>query len=81
MTFAELSEALELPLEEAAEIAEMLVDRGFLKTSERSPDGVTIYRLHHARTHWTEAPVAIWKKVMDEFVAEGEEQETDRDDP
>ena len=67
MTFAELSEELDLEGDEATEIAELFVKCGFLKSSEQSSVGDVVYRICHTRSHRPDAPIAIWREMLDDM--------------
>ncbi len=67
MTFTELAGELGLSMDETDEIADLLVECGFLKTVEENADGETVYTLRHSKTTRPEAPVAIWEMILDDF--------------
>ena len=67
MTFVELSEELDLGGDEATEIAELFVKCGFLKGSDKAPTGEMVYRICHTRSHRPDAPIAIWREMLDDM--------------
>lgn len=67
MTFVELSDELDLEGNEATEIAELFVKCGFLKSSEKAPSGDVVYRICHTRSHRPDAPIAIWREMLDDM--------------
>lgn len=67
MSFAELSEELDLEGDEATEIAELFVECGFLKSSEKAPTGAVVYRICHTRSHRPDAPIAVWREMLDDM--------------
>lgn len=67
MTFVELSEELDLEGDEATEIAELFIECGFLKSSEKAPTGEVVYRICHTRSHRPDAPIAIWREMLDDM--------------
>jgi predicted transcriptional regulator len=70
MTFTELAGELKLSEAETDEIAELLVECGFLKTVEENADGEAVYMLRHPKTTRPEAPIAVWKMILDDFIDE-----------
>jgi hypothetical protein len=67
MTFAMLSEELNLSGNEAAEIADLFVKCGFLKSTETTESGDVVYRICHTRSHRPDAPIAIWRQMLDDM--------------
>ncbi|MEM6429846.1 MAG: hypothetical protein AAF708_11440 [Deinococcota bacterium] len=67
MTFKMLSEELDLTGHEAAEIADLFVKCGFLKSTETTTDGDVVYRICHTRSHRPDAPIAIWRQMLDDM--------------
>jgi hypothetical protein len=67
MSFVELSEELELEGDEATEIAELFIKCGFLKSSEKAPTGEVVFRICHTRSHRPDAPIAIWREMLDDM--------------
>jgi hypothetical protein len=67
MTFVELSEELDLEGDEATEIAELFIKCGFLKSSEKAPTGEVVFRICHTRSHRPDAPIAIWREMLDDM--------------
>lgn len=67
MTFVELSDELNLEGNEATEIAELFVKCGFLKSSEKAPSGDVVFRICHTRSHRPDAPIAIWREMLDDM--------------
>ncbi len=78
VTFAELSEELGLDMPETEAVADLLVDCGFLKTSEEGSQGETVYRIRHSRTHRPESAVAAWNVLLGgEEPSEDEERQSE----
>jgi hypothetical protein len=68
-TFSELSTDLGLDMDETETIADLLVECGFLKTSEEDATGECIYRIRHTKSHRPEAPVALWDLILGDTAA------------
>lgn len=67
MTFKSLSEELNLSGNEADEIADLFVNCGFLKSTETTTEGDVVYRICHTRSHRPDAPIAIWRQMLDDM--------------
>lgn len=49
LTLAELAQELDLSLDEARQVGDLLVDKGFLTSQQQGDSGDTIYRVYFAR--------------------------------
>lgn len=65
MTLSELTAALKLKAAETRQLGEMLVEKGFLSSTEREADGEIVYRMRLARRRRRSVPRDIWKALED----------------
>ncbi len=49
LTLAELAQELDLSLDQARQVGDMLVDKGFLSSQQQGDSGDTIYKVYFAR--------------------------------
>ena len=49
LTLAELAQELDLSLDEARQVGDLLVDKGFLTSQQQGDSGDTIYKVYFAR--------------------------------
>ena len=66
MSLERLSAELGLELGPTIDVANMLLDRGFLKVGE-SDDGGVEYRLWHAQAHKREKPLTTWTVILEDI--------------
>ncbi len=67
MTLSELAAELELKTAETRRLGEMLIEKGFLKSTEREADGEVIYRTRFARARkrGRGVPLEVWEALDD----------------
>jgi hypothetical protein len=49
LTLAELAQELDLSLDQARQVGDMLVDKGFLTSQQQGDSGDTVYKVYFAR--------------------------------
>ncbi len=59
LTAQELADELSLPVSEAQQLADILVDKGFLLTEVRADDHRVIYKVYFAHVHKHEIPLDL----------------------
>ncbi|MBI3244731.1 MAG: hypothetical protein HYZ49_20835 [Chloroflexi bacterium] len=63
MTLSDLKAELGLELEPARLLANLMIEKGFLKLSARQPENDTAYEAHLARKRGSTAPLKIWQAI------------------
>ncbi len=65
ITVTDLADELDCDPQEADEIADLLVECGFLRSHDTQEDGQVVYRVKLARTR-RRTPASIWSKMLDD---------------